>query len=80
MSLQSAKDEFFKLVNDLQHTGQSKKTDSHSSKNFSVDNYTLSESFRVRDVFYFISVKRFSYPVSLQDCPIAPAGQPPEMC
>jgi PBP1b-binding outer membrane lipoprotein LpoB len=40
--LQSAKDEFFKLVNDLQHPGQSKKSDSHNNsfKGFTAEYYT----------------------------------------
>ena len=39
MKLQSAKDEFFKLVNDLQQNGRGKKTGSHAnvSKNFTTD-------------------------------------------
>src|SRR6185295_4656344 len=39
--LQTAKNEFFKLVNDLQHPGQSKKTDQHNSsfKGFNAEYY-----------------------------------------
>jgi len=80
MSLQSAKDEFFKLVNDLQHTGQSKKTDTHTSKNFTVDNYTLSESFSLHKLCTDINIKRFAYPTSLLSRTIVTAEQPPECC
>ena len=45
--MRSAKDEFFKLVNDLEQNGQTKKTGDHSGslKNFSVDAYTFQEPF-----------------------------------
>jgi hypothetical protein len=44
-NLQTARDEFFKLVNDLQRTGGEKKDASHSgsSKSFSIDYYTVHE-------------------------------------
>ncbi len=81
MNLQSAKDEFFKLVNDLQHTGQNKKSDSHSSsKNFSVDNYTVNESFRLANIAVSISEKRFSYSATVPVRTTATAEQPPENC
>jgi hypothetical protein len=80
MCIQSAKDEFFKLVNDLQQTGQSKKAGSHSSKNFSVDNYTLNESFRLNDISTIITVRTYSYSASLLTRAIATAEQPPEIC
>jgi hypothetical protein len=40
-SLQTAKNEFFKLVNDLQHPGQSKKSDQHNAsfKGFNAEYY-----------------------------------------
>lgn len=52
MQLKTAKDEFFKLVNDLQSNAQSKKAGSHKnlSKDFSSDNYT------VNDLFLFSSL------------------------
>jgi hypothetical protein len=81
MSLQSAKDEFFKLVNDLQHPGQSKKTDPHSfSKNFSVDNYTINESFSIHHISAIITERIFTYTESVTKRSIAAAEQPPENC
>jgi len=48
MQLHSAKDDFFKLVNDLQY-GQTKKTNPHSYnyKSFVSDHYTLNDFFIV---------------------------------
>ena len=80
MGLQSAKDEFFKLVNDLQHTGQNKKSDSHSSKNFSVDNYTVNDSFTLSEI-YFSNIERISpYSSDILTRYSATAEQPPEHC
>jgi hypothetical protein len=82
MSLRSAKDEFFKLVNDLQRTGQSKKTDPHSSsKNFSVDNYTLNESFSFSNSFSALSGHTiFDFSAAIFSCYYPTAEQPPEFC
>ena len=81
MKLQNAKDDFFKLVNDLQHTGQSKKGDNHSfSKNFSSDNYTVQEFFKVSNPFITIAPKSFSYLVSISNNLSCTAEQPPENC
>jgi len=55
MQLHSAKDDFFKLVNDLQY-GQTKKTNSHNDnyKNFSLDNYTVND-------FYQLNIYRLTF-------------------
>jgi hypothetical protein len=47
MQIASAKDEFFKLVNDLQSEMHPKKTDAHknASKSFFLDQYALQEQF-----------------------------------
>ena len=47
MGVQTAKNEFFQLVNDLQHNGKEGKTGQHpgSSKDFSADYYTVNELF-----------------------------------
>lgn len=52
MRLQTARNEFFQLVNDLQHNGQSKKSGSHpvASRNFSaVDFYIGTDPFKLED-------------------------------
>jgi hypothetical protein len=80
MKLQNAKDDFFKLVNDLQHTCQNKKSDSHpsASKNFSVDCFTIHEFFRVTNTFVTISPKSFCYTANLSNTFSLTAEQPPE--
>lgn len=82
MSLQSANDEFFKLVNDLQHNGQSKKSDPHSSsKSFSVDNYTLNESLTLNSFSSVLSGQtRFDFSAPIASCFSPTAEQPPEVC
>jgi hypothetical protein len=61
MKIQDAKDEFFKLVNDFQHTGQSKKSNNHSgaSKFFSIDNYVAHDSFALHNLFTTIVKQSF---------------------
>jgi hypothetical protein len=79
--LQSAKDEFFKLVNDLQHPGQSKKTDQHSNtfKGFNADYYAESNRFTISD-FTNITLKRAdNYLLQISDVSLTPAGQPPDL-
>ena len=50
--IQTAKNEFFKLVNDLQHPGQSKKSDQHSSsyKGFNAEYFSNSQSFAISNL------------------------------
>jgi hypothetical protein len=82
MNLQTAKDEFFRLVNDLKHTGQSKRSDSHpgSSKIFSIDVYAVHELFKMSDL-YFTSAKRSSHDCVKFSSFFSPtAEQPPEVC
>ena len=62
MQLHSAKDDFFKLVNDLQ-CSQTKKANSHNEnyKNFSLDNYTLNDFYQVNMVDCILSKNHFYY-------------------
>jgi hypothetical protein len=62
MQLHSAKDDFFKLVNDLQY-GQTKKTNSHkdSYKNLSLDNYTVNDFFKLNIVDCTLSTDHCYY-------------------
>jgi len=82
MKLKSAKDEFFRLVNDLQHTGQSKKSESHSySKNFSVDNYTYVGDYQ----FLYMAIITTKSTMPRYDAELVTsyssiAEQPPEIC
>jgi hypothetical protein len=81
MRLQSAKDEFFKLVNDLQHQGQ-KKADSHpgSSKNFALDYYTVSDLFKVSGPVLDNARQFASYQCTIPSSYTPVVGQPPEAC
>jgi hypothetical protein len=82
MQLQDAKNNFFKLVNDLQHNGQGKKADSHpgSSKNFSVEYYTVHDLFNVNNVSSIVSQRSFQYAENLSSVYSPTAEQPPEYC
>jgi len=82
MRLHSAKDEFFKLVNDLQHQGQGKKADAHpgSSKNFSLDYYTIGDLFKVNDPEVSNTRPFATYQVNIHSCYAPVDGQPPESC
>ena len=82
MSLQNAKDDFFKLVNDLQHTGQGKKTDNHSgSKTFSIDYYTAVQSlFQVGRPSEAVLHGSSRYAETLSFYYTLTAEQPPEHC
>jgi hypothetical protein len=81
MQLQAAKNEFFKLVNDLQPEGQGKKNGSHSGlfKSFSPDNYT------VLDIFHIGGPGRLRILHASPDCvlfssiPPSAEGHPPEL-
>ena len=57
MQLNTAKNEFFKLVNDLQSNNQNKKTGSHKDfhKNFSTDNYAVNDFFGLNYLSFTIS-------------------------
>ena len=81
MKLQSAKNEFFSLVNDLKQTGAEKKTDPHAgnSKYFPLDyiNVTDREGFSGLKnlcgprIGYYISLLKAIYPLRIE--------QPPEI-
>lgn len=60
MKLLSAKNEFFKFVNDLQHPEQNKNPNSFSSKNITTDFETAYEQFKIDD-YYFQSSFLFHY-------------------
>lgn len=80
MQVKTAKDNFFKLVNDLQHPGQNKKSESTpgSYKNFTTDYYTVNDLFNIHDLYYCIAKGSFYYSAPLTSCPLSVIGQPPE--
>jgi hypothetical protein len=61
-ALSSAKDNFFRLVNDLQHKGN-KRTNTSFSKNISPDYFAASQ-FAVSDYHFFITSKRTDHFIS----------------
>ncbi len=63
MNLKEAKNEFFRFVNDLQHNGNEKSAHSHhgSSKNFSIDFYTIILTYKLNDLWPVSSALQFKY-------------------
>jgi hypothetical protein len=80
MNLRTAKDDFFKLVNDLQRPGQDKKSDSHPdfSKSFSTDYYTVNDIFVVRELSLISSCNSRHYSFQIPSCYAPVAEQPPD--
>ena len=78
--IQSAKDNYFKLVNDLQHPGQSKKSDQHSSsfKGFSAEYYSEKTSFSVQDISQIKLKATDHYLLQIATVYLTRAGQPPD--
>lgn len=81
MRLQTARDDFFKLVNDLQHPAQSKKSD--NSHSFSFNNFSA-EYWSQKNDWYFMALLepplhyRHANTILKTGCYIATPGQPPE--
>lgn len=78
--LKNAKNDFFKIANDLQNTAQNKKNTSNSlSKCFSVDCYILNNMSLLSDLFFSgskkIRDKYYHFPSPL----ISDRGQPPQV-
>ena len=79
MQLHSAKDDFFKLVNDLQY-GQTKKTNSHNRnyKSFSQDNYTVNDFFSLNIIDHILSKKYFHCSEKISPDPSSTDERPPD--
>ncbi len=80
-SLQTAKNEFFKLVNDLQHPGQSKKSDQHNSsfKGFSAEYYSNTGVFAMQDLTGVRQKATDHYLLQIPSVYLTRAGQPPDL-
>jgi hypothetical protein len=81
MQLKNAKNEFFKLVNDLQTPG-GKKSDSHqgSYKSFSIDYYTVNNQLELSNP-YFTTTKRIAhYLFNVPSFFALVSEQPPDVC
>jgi PBP1b-binding outer membrane lipoprotein LpoB len=79
-NIQTAKNEFFKLVNDLQHPGQSKKSDQHSSsfKGFSAEYFSNSQSFAISNQILIRQKASDRYLLQIPIVHLTRAGQPPD--
>ncbi len=83
MNLRTAKDDFFKLVNDLQQRpGQDKKSDSHPdfSKSFSTDYYTVNDLITIRPISLLSSSNAHHFYFQIPSCYAPVAEQPPDFC
>lgn len=79
-NLQTAKNEFFKLVNDLQHPGQSKKSDQHNSsfKSFNTEYYSDYQSFTFSNLSLVRQKTTDHYLLQIPAVYLTRAGQPPD--
>jgi hypothetical protein len=79
--IQTAKDEFFKLVNDLQHPGQSKKSDSHNNsfKGFTGEYYAESAAHSLPVLTPVLLKATEHYLLQVPSVYLTPAGQPPDL-
>jgi hypothetical protein len=78
--LKSAKDEFFKLVNDLQHPGQSK-TDQHTAsfKCFNGEYYSDLDQFALQAQTAIFLKATDHYLLQIPSVSLSRAGQPPDV-
>lgn len=83
MRLHSVKNEFFKLVNDLQqHNSQDKKSGSHPgpSRNFSpVDYYAVTDPFTLNDLYFTTLPVTIQVAATIPSSDSLPAEQPPDL-
>lgn len=82
MQIKSAKDEFFKLVNDLQQPGQNKKSEGPAStyKSFSTEYYATQDAFSLGDLQFTIVKRSSQYKVDIPNSYRTPKEQPPDFC
>jgi hypothetical protein len=78
MHLKNAKNDFFKLINDIQRPGQDKKTDTHSYKNFTGDFWTVNDLFKIENKFYNMQKKPLHYSVLLPSNSQPTDDRPPQ--
>lgn len=78
--IQSARDDFFKLVNDLQHPGQSKKSEQHNNayKSFQAGFYTGMQAFVVPNLILVSQKASDHYQLMIPTVYLTRAGQPPD--
>lgn len=82
MGLQTARNEFFQLVNDLQHNGQSKKSDSHPG---AAKNSCSTDYYKTDDILVLSQLFACELPMSSRQVPVISssyvltAEQPPDL-
>ena len=77
--LASAKTEFFKLVNDIQHPGQGKKSGQHNGKSFSPDMIVTHTDPSVATASVFVKTIARKYLFVIPSSARSFEGQPPEV-
>ena len=79
--IQNAKDEFFKLVNDLQHPGQSKKSDQQNTsfKGFNADYYAETNTVAFAGLIQNRQKATDRYLLQIPVTHLTRAGQPPDL-
>lgn len=79
--LKTSREEFFKLVNDLQHPGHSKKTDAHSAsfKCFNGEYYSDQNQFTLQSQIAVSQKATTHYLLQIQSVSLTRAGQPPDV-
>jgi hypothetical protein len=79
--LLNARDDFFKLVNDLQQTGENKKGSTHpgQSKNASTDNYIVHDLFHINNPALIFSKRLYHYTEGVVSIYAPVIKQPPEV-
>ena len=78
--LKTAREEFFKLVNDLQHPGHAKKADQHAAsfKCFNGEYYADRDQFRIQDPTAVLLKATDRYLLQIPTIYLSRAGQPPD--
>jgi hypothetical protein len=78
--LKTARDEFFKLVNDLQHPGHSKKAEQHTAsfKCFNGEYYSDAGQFTIKDRTAVSLKATDHYLLKIPTVYLSRAGQPPD--
>jgi hypothetical protein len=79
MKLMSAKNEFFKFVNDLQHPWQNKNTNPGSSKNITTEYETGNEQFNINNFHFEVSFY-FRYIIYITFVHRELPERPPQYC
>ena len=79
--IQNARDNFFKLVNDLQHPGQSKKADQHNTafKSINAGNYIGLQAIVIPEQTHVRLKAADRYLLQIPDVHLTRAGQPPDL-